>query len=374
MPTKHTLKILVGLQIAALLGTAVATALSIPPLVAAYGLPSYLISAGPQAFWLSNVLTIAFLAAAVGLCFFADVFRTLYVVLTLGLLLLHTIRPSVGSGPMDVLGDADAVLRGVIVALVYFSPLSDLYKPRARGDVRSNQRLLRYLILAQIPLILAGFGAVLLSYVSHPEFRAISDNFDRGHPGSGVVVGVTAVAFLVANVCLFLFQRRARTPYLLLTLVTVLEMDYLGPSFTPPGLELFSVSLTILNGIILGLIYFSPLQEVFGGGEPSRGPPSQRPPLPLATTTPASPEAAPATDIQPYPRDFNLPQERDSPQAVGAKSESPAFCACGAPSQGGKFCAQCGAPVLTQDRCPKCGAESEPDKKFCRECGNALHA
>ena len=343
MPTQHTLKILVGLQIAALLGTALAAALSIPDLVAAYGLPRYLISAGPEIFWLGNILTVALLVAAVGLCFFADICRTLYVVLTLGLFVIYTLRPSVSSGPMDVLQEADIVLRGAIVALVYFSPLSDLYKPRDRGDVRSAQRLLRYLILVQIPLMLAAIGAVFLSYIAHPELRGISDSFDHGHPGSGVVVGATVAALLIANVCLFVFWKGARTTYLLVTLVSVLESDYLGPSFTPPWAGVFYSSLTMLNGIILGLTYFSPLRELFGG-DPGLEPLAQTAPAPvtppvaaqlvtpLATTAPASPDAAPAI--------------ADLPPTVGAKSDSPAFCgACGARSQGGKFCAQCGSAL-----------------------------
>ena len=342
MPTQHTLKILVGLQIAALLGTALAAALSIPALVAAYGLPRYLISAGPEIFWLGNILTVALLAAAVGLCFFADIYRTLYVVLTLCLFVIYTLHPSVSSGPMDVLHEADTVLRGVIVALVYFSPLSDLYKPRDRGDVRSAQRLLRYLILVQVPLMLAAIGAVFLSYIAHPELRGISDSFDHGHPGSGVVVGATVAALLIANVCLFVFWKGARTTYLLVTLVSVIESDYLGPSFTPPWAGVFYSSLTMLNGIILGLTYFSPLRELFGG-DPGLEPQAHAPPAaatppvtapvaaqlvtPLATTAPTSPDAAQAI-AAPDPRDF---------------SESPAFCGtCGVRSQGGKFCAQCG--------------------------------
>ena len=365
MPTKHTLKILVGLQIAALLGTALAAALSIPHLVADYHLPRHVVSAGPEVFWLGNILTAALLVAAVGLCFFADISRTLYGVLALGLFVIYTFRPSVSSGPMDVLHEADAVLRGVIVALVYFSPLSDLYKPRDRGDVRSAQRLLRYLILAQIPLMLAAFGAVFVSYIAHPELRGISDSFDHGHPGSGVVVGATVAAFLIANVCLFVFWKGARTTYLLVTLVSVLESDYLGPSFTPPWAGVFYSSLTMLNGIILGLTYFSPLRELFGG-DPGLEPLAQTPPAPVIPpvaaqlVTPLAMTAAPVVAQ-------SGPQTSAAAAGGGMRAR---FCGeCGTQVGDSKFCPACGQRQRSQDECAGCGAKLPAGSRFCAECG-----
>jgi ABC-type lipoprotein export system ATPase subunit len=43
---------------------------------------------------------------------------------------------------------------------------------------------------------------------------------------------------------------------------------------------------------------------------------------------------------------------------------------CGAKTPGGKFCAECGAP-LTQ-KCPECGANVSPGVKFCGECGHKM--
>ena len=88
---------------------------------------------------------------------------------------------------MDLLQQTDALLRGVIIAVVYFSPLSDLYKPRDRGDVRSAQRLLRYLILAQIPLLLVGFGAGLLTQLHNPDVAAINEHLEYGRPASALL-------------------------------------------------------------------------------------------------------------------------------------------------------------------------------------------
>ena len=44
---------------------------------------------------------------------------------------------------------------------------------------------------------------------------------------------------------------------------------------------------------------------------------------------------------------------------------------CGAENQPGKkFCGDCGSPLTAT--CPSCGASNEPGKKFCGDCGSAL--
>ena len=42
---------------------------------------------------------------------------------------------------------------------------------------------------------------------------------------------------------------------------------------------------------------------------------------------------------------------------------------CGAKSQGGKFCQECGQPFAKKQKCGRCGAEAEGSPKFCPECG-----
>jgi hypothetical protein len=383
MPTKNTLRILVALQIAAVLGAVVATSLSIPSLVRDYHLPAYVFSSSPEALWLANILTLALLVAAVGLCFFADVFRTLYVALTIGLLLLYTLHSSVSSASMDLLQQTDALLRGAIIAVVYFSPLSDLYKPRDRGDVRGAQRLLRYMILAQIPLLLVGFGAGLVTQLHNPDLGAMNDALDHGHPGSGLLAGASLVAYLIVNVCLYLFWRGARTAYLIVTVVAILETLYLNPSITAAGVGLFTTGVTIVNGAILGLAYFSPLRVVFDQGVGAQAPPAPAMASPHASAavvgTPVGPSATVATAqpavvriepvvVAPSPAPVQAP-----PAVQSTVAGQTAFCGtCGAPSQGGKFCVQCGAPLPQKVICPGCGTESEPGIKFCRHCGSPL--
>jgi len=42
---------------------------------------------------------------------------------------------------------------------------------------------------------------------------------------------------------------------------------------------------------------------------------------------------------------------------------------CGAKTQGGKFCIECGGRLATRLRCGHCGAEAEGSPRFCPECG-----
>ena len=80
----------------------------------------------------------------------------------------------------------------------------------------------------------------------------------------------------------------------------------------------------------------------------------------------ASAQAAVARD-QVYQRAMEVDQTHGID--VGAtESATPKCRACGAEAGGGKFCAECGAP-LGKPTCAKCHAELAPNAKFCAECG-----
>ncbi|HMC32338.1 MAG TPA: zinc ribbon domain-containing protein, partial [Candidatus Angelobacter sp.] len=44
--------------------------------------------------------------------------------------------------------------------------------------------------------------------------------------------------------------------------------------------------------------------------------------------------------------------------------------ACGARTQGSKFCPECGKALRPKNECSKCGTKFEAGTKFCPECGN----
>jgi hypothetical protein len=48
---------------------------------------------------------------------------------------------------------------------------------------------------------------------------------------------------------------------------------------------------------------------------------------------------------------------------------------CGSKQAGGKFCADCGSPLVAQKKfCPGCGTEALAGSKFCPNCGTAVAA
>jgi len=65
--------------------------------------------------------------------------------------------------------------------------------------------------------------------------------------------------------------------------------------------------------------------------------------------------------------------EQDLTHDLNLKAEAVAVCpACGARSQGGKFCQECGKPLRAKNECPKCGTKVDKPSKFCPECGGPL--
>jgi cell division septation protein DedD len=265
------------------------------------------------------------------------------------------------------------------MALVYFSALSDLYKPRPQRDLNSTQRLFRYLILAQIGLMLAIVAAGFLSAAGNNEIAAINDAMDSGHPGRGALAGTTLLAYVIVNVCLYKFWKGARTAYLIVTVVAILETLYLSPSATSAGTEIFTDGITILNGALLGLAYFSPLRAVFDGPAGTR---TVAAPAPVMSPPVGSPVTAVSSD-SPHPH-FTpapvaaapvAPANTASPPttpvvAPASRAAHTRFCSeCGARVDDAKFCPECGQRQRPKDECAGCGAKLHVGSRFCAECG-----
>lgn len=63
----------------------------------------------------------------------------------------------------------------------------------------------------------------------------------------------------------------------------------------------------------------------------------------------------------------------DFTQGLDVKTRLPAVCpSCHQETQAGKFCSNCGAPLVTVRHCPGCDAEVQAGSKFCPECGRSL--
>jgi len=64
-------------------------------------------------------------------------------------------------------------------------------------------------------------------------------------------------------------------------------------------------------------------------------------------------------------QDLTEGEDITSPATVACPS-------CGAESQPGKFCAECGKPLAARVKCLHCGAKVKGTAKFCPECGGKL--
>ncbi len=65
--------------------------------------------------------------------------------------------------------------------------------------------------------------------------------------------------------------------------------------------------------------------------------------------------------------------ETDYASEINVQDEAVVICPhCGAKVEGGKFCNECGKPLVAVVQCPRCGAENPADAGFCSECGEQL--
>jgi ribosomal protein L32 len=63
-------------------------------------------------------------------------------------------------------------------------------------------------------------------------------------------------------------------------------------------------------------------------------------------------------------------RQQDLTSGLNLASKAVVVCpSCGAENEGGKFCQECGAPLLSQVECPRCGTRFRAGAKFCPECG-----
>ena len=135
--------------------------------------------------------------------------------------------------------------------------------------MRATKTTLRLLIVAQF---LIGIGGLVVATFARPASTvALSDKaepFEYGLPLSFATILlacfiVIAVAALVSWIGLFVFWRPAR-PLFLITTMLLLLPTLLGGPHVSDGLSatLWEV-VSIITGVILGLVYFSPLKDLY---------------------------------------------------------------------------------------------------------------
>jgi hypothetical protein len=167
MLTKNFLRTLILLQVTVWIGQRVAEAVSIPTLIREFGLRFAYVDPVTSLFGyvvgsaLFVALFISFLIASIGLFRFSASSRTFYLIVNIVAILLGLLHgPLVRSGSMDFFHSANVVLAGVILTMLYSSPVKGAYE--GRGGLPWGN-LMVGASAAAVPL------SVPLSAVSGPE-------------------------------------------------------------------------------------------------------------------------------------------------------------------------------------------------------------
>lgn len=133
---------------------------------------------------------------------------------------------------------------------------------------------LRLLIIAEVVLGIGSVVAYYLGETSLPEALRFfeSEKFDdTAGPALIIVLGLMVLlllALIVAWIGLFVFWQPARLLYLVTTVLALLLMPFFGP-YVETGLSYtLTEAASIVAGIILALVYFSPLKELYERREP----------------------------------------------------------------------------------------------------------
>lgn len=132
-----------------------------------------------------------------------------------------------------------------------------------------TKRSLRILIIVDLVLIAVGVAVGIVSEAWLPEpLRAFEQARAEADmmPREWILVGLgipVIIAVLVASIGLMCFWRPARPLYLARIVVAAVLMPLSGPYITSGWAEAIeSVSLTV-SGVVLALIYFSPLRDLY---------------------------------------------------------------------------------------------------------------
>lgn len=132
-----------------------------------------------------------------------------------------------------------------------------------------SKAFLRTLIVAEIALLIIGLVVSLLTESSLPEpLRAFLDAEAKAEMTAKEMMMFAAtipllILLLVSSVGLFFFWRPARSLYLIATVAGLLLAPFFGPYVDAGWATAFDEAAILVSGVILALIYFSPLKDLY---------------------------------------------------------------------------------------------------------------
>lgn len=138
-------------------------------------------------------------------------------------------------------------------------------------DIR---RVFRFLLVVEILLAITGgiltlcTGALLPEELQAYERAAAETDYTTRE---WVLLGVSItffILFLASSIGLFVFWRPARRLYLWSTIGGLALTPFYGPYLDAGWGQLFDGASMVICGVILGLIYCSPLRDLYEGSSP----------------------------------------------------------------------------------------------------------
>ena len=139
-----------------------------------------------------------------------------------------------------------------------------------------SKGFLRTLIVAEIALVIISVVVSLLTESSLPEpLRAfLKAEFEAEITVRAMTMIIATIPLFVlmlgSSIGLFFFWRPARILYLIVTAVGLLLTPFFGPYVDAGWGSTLEEAATIVSGVILALIYFSPLKDLYE--KPAAGP------------------------------------------------------------------------------------------------------
>lgn len=135
--------------------------------------------------------------------------------------------------------------------------------------IMSSRGLLRTLLIAEICLVVVGVAVSLLTEPSLPEplrtfLEAEAEADITGRDKSMLATVIPAIIlWITSSIGLFFFWRPARTLYVITIAVGLLMTPFSGPYVNTGWAATFEEAAIIVSGVILALIYVSPLKDLF---------------------------------------------------------------------------------------------------------------
>lgn len=231
------------------------------------------------------------------------------------------------------------------------------------------KNLFRTLIILQM---LVWFGIMFAANTSFRELQrefAIPTSLFATTAEFGRIGELLFVGLLIASIGLLASWDVSRHIYAVLIIGDMLLGAFQRTVFRDGVTDMFHGTDAIVTGVILAMIYFSPLRDLFTNPRPA-APLAEIPPPPFPPQ--AVPPQSQPKPAKPAAFTAQEPVRTLKPQK-SAPAESGQVCAaCGAREQESKFCTQCGQPVAGKPRCARCGTEATAGERFCLQCGSAM--